>query len=320
MSNFYDSLTDTFPTALQSHTANTGQSWSRHSSVGGMTFTGGGGKIQTDGAQVTVYKSSWVPAAADYDVITTLVRDSSGSAGSASYSAGRIDAAVQTYYFFGYNMPSGYWELSKCIAGTFTTLATFTQTVAVDAIRVCKLQMRGTAIKGFVDGVERCSVTDSSITAAGSLGVIGYNGGGQMLIDDVTGEDVVTAPALSGNTTMGDYTASGTIAPDGAMSMSGNTTMADYTLSGTIGVGTGTITTQAFKNRGGTLIAAATVIPWTKVIRCSDGATLIESANLVLNGSSQLVITSPLLVSGVKYHVATSDAAGVNFGMQPTTV
>lgn len=34
-----------------------------------------------------------------------------------------------------------------------------------------KLQMRGTSIKVFVDGVERMSVTDSSITAAGRAGV-----------------------------------------------------------------------------------------------------------------------------------------------------
>ena len=322
MTTFNDNFTNTGAASadLTTHTADSGETWARHTTeTGALVANATNDRTIASSATTALYKSTWTPGSADYDVTGTLVKV--GTNEGLTYLCGRMDATVGTYYSFGHYIfgASSSWYLAKFVAGSGTVLASYAAVPADGSSSTCKLEMRGTAIKGYVDGVERCSVTDSAITAAGLIGIRAYTGGAVMAVDVMGAVDAATSVALSGNTAMGDYTASGTIAPDGAMSMSGNTTMADYTLSGTIGVGTGTITTQAFKNWNGPLIAASTVIPFTKVIRCSDAATLQESANLALNGSSQLVMPNTLFVAGVKYLVVNFDATGTAFSAESYT-
>lgn len=131
--------------------------------------------------------------------------------------------------------------------------------------------------------------------------------------------DLYGASDLSGSITLDDVSASGGVSssPDGTLS--GPATMGDIGASGTVAgaSGVGTITTEAFKNWSSGLHPAGTTIPWVAILRCSDGLLILSLANQLLNGSSQLVISSGSLVPGERYQVAASNADGSACGMQP---
>lgn len=63
------------------------------------------------------------------------------------------------------------WRLYKVVSGSYTSLGSYTENIGT-ATKTLKLEMNGTAIKVYVDGVQRISVTDSSITANGRAGVV----------------------------------------------------------------------------------------------------------------------------------------------------
>ncbi len=63
------------------------------------------------------------------------------------------------------------WRLYKVVSGSYTSLGSYTENIGTTT-KTLKLEMNGTAIKVYVDGVQRISVTDSSITANGRAGVV----------------------------------------------------------------------------------------------------------------------------------------------------
>jgi hypothetical protein len=90
---------------------------------------------------------------------------------------GRASTSSNTYYRAGYFGPGTDWELYKVVNGTSTLLGTYDQTLSAGATYTVKLDMQGSTIRLLVNGVERISVTDASITAAGRGGVrLGYLG------------------------------------------------------------------------------------------------------------------------------------------------
>jgi hypothetical protein len=81
--------------------------------------------------------------------------------------------------------------LYKRVSGTWTELGSFAVTITAGTDYTVKLSMQGTTIKAFLDGVERISVTDSSLSAAGDAGLC-INGGAEntgMRWDDFLVED-----------------------------------------------------------------------------------------------------------------------------------
>lgn len=77
---------------------------------------------------------------------------------------------------------SGKVQLYKKVSGTFTMLQESTVTVNTNTLYTLKLVMSGSALTGYVDGVQKVSVTDSSISS-GCIGARSYT---QTLgIDDV---------------------------------------------------------------------------------------------------------------------------------------
>lgn len=198
-----DTFTDTSDTALASHTPDQGGTWVQHSS-----FTLGTAVISnanrcretTSQNEVTVYYNNAAPAAADYDVIVTIRTVSVLGIGGV---IGRASSSANTMYSFFYSVSDGQYMLNRIVAGTTTTIGTFTTTLSVSTNYVLKLEMRAAAIKCYVDGVERISVTDSNITAAGFAGIrvrAGAGGGSDSAgihLDDFSAADVpVAGPPL----------------------------------------------------------------------------------------------------------------------------
>lgn len=169
----YDTFTDTSNTLLSSHTGETGAVWAKHASYTGDSYISNANRMRGGGD--SMYYASGVPASADYDVQA----DFCGMAQNASTPgiAGRASTTGDSAYRVVFDVPNtGKYVLQKVNAGVVTQLQAvgpweWGGNFADGSTHAVKLQMRGASIKVFVDGVERMSVTDSSITTAGRSGV-----------------------------------------------------------------------------------------------------------------------------------------------------
>lgn len=105
------------------------------------------------------------PPSADYAVQATYyMKTDVGTEGI----AGRISTAATSYYTAYY--ASGQLVLAKMVSGSLSVLAT--EAVAWSAgAHTLRLEMVGTALGVYWDGVETITTTDGSITAAGYAGI-----------------------------------------------------------------------------------------------------------------------------------------------------
>jgi lysophospholipase L1-like esterase len=167
MSFVNDTFTDTAGTLLPAHTGETGATWTQHANWTGVASISSANRLyySSAGNTVAVYYASGTPASADYDVQATIRRLSSVSQEIGVM--GRAATAANDWYWARYSHANGRWELwvGLSMAGTYT------QALSDDTDYVLKLEMRGTAIKVYVDGVERISITDSTYTSAGRAAV-----------------------------------------------------------------------------------------------------------------------------------------------------
>jgi len=163
-----DTFTDTDGVHLEAHVPEVGTSWAHARGTTDLDINTNH-IYSTVSAGIAYYVVNDAPATADYDPqadfycvgnnVTPII-------------VGRASSDATTAYgvrFSGANT----WTLYSWVAGSVSTLGTYagdncttTQTV--------KLEMRGTAIKVFIGGVERISVTNSDVTAAGKAGVGTY--------------------------------------------------------------------------------------------------------------------------------------------------
>ncbi|MET8080014.1 hypothetical protein [Streptomyces sp. NPDC005303] len=99
------------------------------------------------------------------------------------------------------NISSGYlwrnngtsWDLFSVIGGSFTVIGTYTAAAAPGD--VAKVQAVGSTIKGFVNGVQRASVTDTGVTTGTSVGIRGESSG-SLRYDDFSAGDVTAGATL----------------------------------------------------------------------------------------------------------------------------
>lgn len=143
-------------------------------------------------ADSTTVGNGWVEVAEDWSIVSNrLAPSSTGGAGiircgtamatddnsaqvtiavAAAVSCGvwcRGDTVFGNGYLWRNDGTS--WDLFRNVSGSFTSLATFAG-AAVNG-DVAKIQAVGTTIKAFVNGVERASVTDSSIATGKNTGM-----------------------------------------------------------------------------------------------------------------------------------------------------
>lgn len=155
-----------------------------------------GGRVHC-GVAGLVFASA-VPSTADYTVeatvriLSTVTSPTNLNLGL----AGRMSTSADTYYMLYYQ--AGETVLAKRVAGVTTSLDAWISTLSTATNYTFALEMIGTAIKGYVNGVERVSATDSAITAAGCGGLRsnGFNDAGTgNHIDNFRIYDATTAPA-----------------------------------------------------------------------------------------------------------------------------
>lgn len=195
-----DTFTDTDTTSLEDHTGETGATWTLHPADGAAdVFKIDENMVFHNTSGDNVIYASGDPADADYDVEgVVVVEDVNASAGIAI--CGRMDTTNKTFYMLQY-FAGGIdtWQMFKCVNGSFTQLGSdYDDVIGTGNSRTCKLEMRGTTIKGYVDGVERISATDSDISAAGKAGI---RGNGPSAVNDGPHLDSMTATDAGGGTT-----------------------------------------------------------------------------------------------------------------------
>ncbi|WP_173219801.1 glycoside hydrolase family 2 TIM barrel-domain containing protein [Paenibacillus alba] len=119
-------------------------------------------------ALTTTGNTAWT----NYDVQADVKLKSTAS-GAATGVIGRY-MDNNNYYHLRLNKGEGKLQLLKKVNGTFTELGYLPLTISLDTVYNLKLSMMGSTIKGYLNGVERLSVQDTSI-AAGKIGIRTYN-------------------------------------------------------------------------------------------------------------------------------------------------
>ncbi len=165
-----DTFTDTAGDQIISqHTGETGATWSLKTGNPAAWTISNTGKAMQTAATLDIIMASGVPSSADYDVRCEL--DFLTVQGNV-YCGGRLTATGENGYYAGYAPDTKVWELSR--RGSFALLNTWPATVST-GVHTIIMKFRGTSITVEIDGIQRLSATDNTITAAGRAGILGYN-------------------------------------------------------------------------------------------------------------------------------------------------
>lgn len=178
MSTFVqDSFTDSDATNLSSHTGETGATWAKLTGFSGNVVINSNRAENAATFSVdAAYYASGAPTGADYDVSADY---SWVNTNTCSWQIlGRVDTSTGDFYTAYYRRGSNTFRIEKRVSGSYTTLASGTgdSPAAGTAVNI-KLALSGSALELFADSVSKLTATDSSITAAGKVGV-GVTSGG----------------------------------------------------------------------------------------------------------------------------------------------
>ncbi len=241
-------VADTFTTGaagatIQSRAGEVGATWTKHAWSNKDAVLSDVGRMRKSGTGHSLYYASGVPSSANYAVdaelfVKTLATDDMAGV------AGRISTSADTFYLARYEVASGSWNLMRVSAGSWTWLGGYTQALSAGSTYNIRLAMDSTptaTVKFFVDGVQRISVNENTITATGRGGVL-------------LGDDAITGATVSN--TVGMH-----IDNLRVVSQTG-TTMAD-----SFGANPGTFTNGPLLNVAGALVGDY------------DGATRFDGTN-----------------------------------------
>lgn len=183
MAVFADNFTDSDGVTLQSHTPDTGTSWTRlWGTAAGVDIEINTNRARSDGTlnSGVIYTADATYPSADYDVTFTLV-SLVNLAGRPLYVMVRV-ADQENMYAVYLSKQTNACSLYKKVSGTWTAIGSLFDEPADGS--VCKLEIIGTTLTFYDDGVSVASATDSDLSAAGKAG-LGAGGGAEL----VTGGD-----------------------------------------------------------------------------------------------------------------------------------
>ncbi|MDQ1653832.1 MAG: hypothetical protein QOI35_3032, partial [Cryptosporangiaceae bacterium] len=160
-----DSFTDTAATTLQSHTSDNGGTWTNFR--GGNTVVSNANRIRKASSGDSEYSLSTAPGSADYSVTADVTPLTTANDDWLCIN-GRFDISGSgSHYQACYGDNDGKWEIWKNISSSYTQLSTgYTQTLTAGQTYNLRLQMVGSTLTLWVDGVQRQTATDSNLTSA----------------------------------------------------------------------------------------------------------------------------------------------------------
>lgn len=203
-----DTFTGTAGTLLTAHTPEAGGPWTAHPNYPTSTAVlSDANRLRANGSTNSIFYAAGVAASANYEVLADFRYVGLWSSQQVGI-GGRWDTLTTTGYLVDFYQTDLSFKLNKLVNGVATLLGTYSVTPTVGQTLAIKLTMVGSAIKVFIDGVERISVTDSSVSAAGRavvhlLGTTVNNAG--MHLDNFSAADslgIIASPTfLDRNTT-----------------------------------------------------------------------------------------------------------------------
>lgn len=167
-------------------------------------------------ANSTDLGANWVEVSGDWSIVSsqlspgaaggTIILRAAGAMASNDHSAqvtiAATTAASQGIWCRGNsNITNGYlwrnngtsWDLFSVIGGSFTAIGTYAAAAAPGD--VAKVQAVGSTIKGYVNGVQRVSVTDTGVATGTSVGIRSESASA-IRFDDFTAADVSAGATL----------------------------------------------------------------------------------------------------------------------------
>jgi len=202
---FTDNFTDTDTTLLHNHVPDVGTSWTRlWASDANTDFVINASnqcKGDNDVNDGVMYTADASYPSADYDITMTMVTNAATNT-SPLFMLVRVQNQENMYAVAIENEPSES-SLYKKVTGTWTPLGVAFSKPANGS--VCKLEIIGSTLKFYDDGVEIATATDSDITAAGKAGIAG-GGGAELLVttDDLRAHVIDTLSVNDLGTPGGD--------------------------------------------------------------------------------------------------------------------
>jgi len=170
----FDTFTDPNGTALTGHTSETSATWDNNPYAGTGTITIQNNRIYSNQAFGTYYVSNYAP------VLNATLSADLYVASNATYAASgltlRQSITDATMYVFRYKLSEGAWVLEKLVSNVVSNLGSYPATLTVGQTYHMTFVINGSTLNGFVNGVNILTVTDTSISTPGYIGVRLYYG------------------------------------------------------------------------------------------------------------------------------------------------
>ena len=181
-----DTFTDTAETRLDQHDGEVGADWQRPTtgaepsyqriSASGRAYHGFENSTGSVATSAEHFLTNLVTGTADYSVEARIYSASDG--GSNEYAEIYARATTPyTFYVLQYDEAGniwrlGVWDSPARSVGQMTEIGTYSgDAIPVGGSKLARLEVIGTAIKAYIEGVERIAGTDTTITAAGYPGI-----------------------------------------------------------------------------------------------------------------------------------------------------
>lgn len=263
--------------------------------------------------------ANWVEVSGDWSIISnqlssgnaggTIILRAAGAMATSDHSA-QVTITATAAVSHGVwargnsNISQGYlwrndgsnWTLFSVVGGSFTSIGSYA--AAAVAGDVAKVQAVGSTIKGYINGVQRVSVTDTAVTTGTSVGLRAESTN-LLRFDDFTATDVI-----SGATGDAAFSGTATLSATGLRAAAGPATLA----------ATAALTTSGLRATAGdaALTATASLTADGKVARSGDAAlaiaaTLSADGQRGANTGANLGASAVLAAAGQVAH--SGDAA-----------
>lgn len=161
-----DTFTAANSTSVKSRAGETGATWTHHTSTSSADFLINNGAAYCSTAGI-VYASG-APPSADY-IVHAQYKIVTANAGTMSIGA-RLDTTNMTGYFFRLGT-GGNWEIVRALNSNVMTIGNAAASVSNGSVVDLKLVVEGAKQRGYVNGVLVVETNDTSITAAGRVGL-----------------------------------------------------------------------------------------------------------------------------------------------------
>jgi hypothetical protein len=249
-----DSFTDAAATALTAHTGEIGATWT---TAGGVTEQiSSENRARRNGGGYSLMYASATPASANYSVEADLYVKSNLT-GDMDGVVGRLNTATTSYYIARWQRANTSWNILEYTNGFLTgTVARVTgqPLLTVGDNYHLELEMVGTTLTLYVNGVFIVSGTDATLSLAGKAGIMDGEVGATAVKDDTVGlhlDNFQVTPSTypraadSKGTNTGDYKNGVTLGGVGALPNDTNTSaqfdgVNEYVqMTGTTGLPTG---------------------------------------------------------------------------------